>query len=380
MASATGGGLCLLLIMLTALTNGVLFTGTERVENKALLFDENGIVDVLSPAEIPADAYPVDCNGAFIAPGLIDLQIYGAGGYLFSAEPSGEAIQAISKAIVQSGTTGFLLTLATNSIEILRDAIHAVRYNPHPALMGLHFEGPYINPAKKGAHLEEFIRIPIIQEVEAMVAEAEGILKMMTLAPERTEAAIIRLLAASGVVVSAGHSDATYEEGIKGFEAGLGAVTHLFNAMSPLHHRATGLPGAALVSDAYVSIIVDGIHVDYSAVALAKRALGEKLFLITDAVEETSEGPYVHVAQDDRFTLPNGTLSGSKLTLLQAVKNCVQHAGIPLDEALRMASTYPARLLGDEKAGLLKKGTKANILVFDEAFAVQQVFVNGERQ
>ena len=366
--------------MITALTNGVLFTGTETIENGALLFDEEGIKDIVRTNKIPADAVTVDCKGAFVAPGLVDLQIYGAGGYLFSAKPSAEALKAITGAVVQSGTTSFLLTLATNSVPVYRDAIHAVRYNPHPALLGLHLEGPYINPEKKGAHLEDFIKVPTAEEVEAMCNEAEGILKMMTLAPEVADAAIIRLLANSGVIVSAGHSNATYEEGIMGFEAGIQTVTHLFNAMSPLHHRATGLPGATAVAGVYASIIADGIHVDYSTVVLSKRLLGEKLFLITDAVEESLEGPYLHVKEEDRFTLPDGTLSGSKLTLLQAVKNCVQHCGIPLDEALRMASTYPANLLGSKDLGRLEPKAQANLLLFDEDFNVLGVYLEGKNQ
>jgi len=281
---------------------------------------------------------------------------------------------------VQSGTTSFLLTLATNSVPVYRDAIHTVRYNPHPALLGLHLEGPYINPEKKGAHLEEFIKVPTTEEVGAMCDEAKGILKMMTLAPEVTDAAIIQLLVNSGVIVSAGHSNATYEEGIAGFEAGIETVTHFFNAMSSLHHRATGLPGATAVANVYASIIADGIHVDFSTVVLSKKILGKKLFLITDAVEESLEGPYLHVKTEDRFTLSDGTLSGSKLTLLQAVKNCVQYCGIPLDEALRMASTYPANLLGAKNLGRFEPGAKANIVLFDGAFNVLGVYLESKNQ
>ena len=366
--------------MLTALTNCTIFSGTKRFQNKALLFDEEGIKEIIDPKNIPDDATLVDCGGAFVAPGLIDLQIYGAGGYLFSQEPSGEAVQAIANAIVQSGTTSFLLTLATNAVPVYRDAVHAVRYNPHPALLGLHFEGPYINPEKKGAHLEAYIKMPTVEEVQAMCKEAKDILKMMTLAPELTDAAVIQLLVNSGVIVSAGHSNATFEEGVKGFESGIKTVTHLFNAMSALHHRATGLPGAAFVSDVYASVIADGIHVDYSIVTMSQKIFREKLFLITDAVEENLEGVYVHVKGEDRFTLPDGTLSGSKLTMLQAVKNCVRHCGIPLDEALRMASTYPANLLGAKSLGRIEPGAKANLLLFDEDFNVLGVYLEGKNQ
>jgi N-acetylglucosamine-6-phosphate deacetylase len=365
--------------MITALTNGTIFTGSGKFTRKALLFDDDGIKGVVDAADIPGDAAVVDCLGANIAPGLVDLQIYGAGGVLFSDKPSAEALQTIANAIVETGTTSFLLTLATNAVPVYRDAIHMVRYNPHPALLGLHLEGPYISAEKKGAHLEEFIKMPTEDEAKAMSEEAEGVLKMMTLAPEVTDESIIRLLVGRGITVSAGHSMATYEEGVKGFEAGITTVTHLFNAMSPLHHRATGLPGATLASTVYASIIADGIHVDYSVVNFSKKAMGERLFLITDAVAE-STGVYPHVQETDRYTLPDGTLSGSNLTLLQAVKNCVQHAGILLEEALRMASTYPANLLHANEIGRLEPGAKANILLFDEDFNVQQVYLEGKRQ
>ena len=364
-------------LMLTALTNATLFTGTKKFRHKALLFDETGIKDIIDPGEIPEEAILVDGDGAFVSPGLIDLQIYGAGGKLFSAQPNAEALQVINETIVQSGTTGFLITLATNATPVYREALATVRYNLHPALLGVHLEGPFINPEKRGAHLEEHIKAPTADEVQAMCEEGKGVLKMMTLAPEVTGTAIIQLLINSGIIVSAGHSNATFEEGRKGFDEGITAVTHLFNAMSPLHHRATGLPGAAFLSAPYASIIADGIHVDYSVVSFSKKVLADKLFLITDAVAE-STGVYTHVEKADRFTLEDGTLSGSKLTLLQAVKNCVQHCGIALDEALRMASLYPANLLGRTDIGRIEPGAKANLLLFDESFNVKAVYLESK--
>ncbi|MGN6532034.1 MAG: amidohydrolase family protein, partial [Ginsengibacter sp.] len=150
---------------------------------------------------------------------------------------------------------------------------------------------------------------------------------------------------------------------------GVTTTTHLFNAMSPVHHRDTGLPGAVFLSKtAYASIIADGIHVDFNTLKISKRLLGDRLFLITDAVAPVSEGPYMHVEKEDRFTLPDGTLSGSKLTLLKAVRNCVEHAEIPLDEALRMASTYPAQVMGLSDRGKIEAGSKANLSIFSEDF------------
>jgi N-acetylglucosamine-6-phosphate deacetylase len=364
--------------MITALTNATLFTGTEEIRDKAVLIENGSIKAMIDPASIPPQAQVRDYTGHYIAPGLLDLQIYGGGGYLFSNKPSAEALKAMADALVRTGTTGFMLTLATNSMEVFREAIRVVKNNPHPALLGLHLEGPYINPVKRGAHIEQYIKVPQIEEVQALLDEANGVVKMITLAPERTDPSIIRLLIDNGVIVSAGHSNATYEEGVKGFENGIKTATHLFNAMSPLHHRDTGLPGAVFQSaKAYASIIADGIHTDYQTVSISKKVMKERLFLITDAVEENREGAYVHVKQKDRFTLPDGTLSGSNLALLTAVKNCVQHVGISLAEALRMATMYPAQLIGSHDRGRIEAGAKADLVIFDKEFNIKDVYLNG---
>ncbi len=366
--------------MITALTNATVFTGLEEIRGKAVLIENGSIKALIDPSTLPQQAVVEDCSGHYIAPGLIDLQIYGGGGYLFSDKPSVQALKAMADALVKSGTTGFMLTLATNSMDIFREAIQVVKNNPHPALLGLHLEGPYLNPVKRGAHIEHYIKIPQIEEVQALLKEAEGVVKMITLAPEMVDPAIVRLLIDNGVVVSAGHSNATFEEGVRGFANGIQTATHLFNAMSALHHRDTGLPGAVFQTPhIYASIIADGIHVDYQTLTISKKLLQERLFLITDAVEENLEGAYVHVKQNDRFTLPDGTLSGSNLTQLTAVRNCVQHAGISLAEALRMASLYPAQLIQAGDRGKIEAGAKADLVVFDKNFDVRAVYLNGKK-
>ncbi|MEO5651050.1 MAG: N-acetylglucosamine-6-phosphate deacetylase, partial [Ginsengibacter sp.] len=306
------------------------------------------------------------------------LQIYGGGGYLFSNKPSATALKSMADSLVNRGTTGFFLTLATNSMEIFREAIKVVKENPHPAVMGLHFEGPYLNPVKRGAHLIQYIKRPEKKEVEELLKEADGVLKMITLAPEMCDPEILKLLKDNGVVISAGHSNATFDEAVQGFENGITTATHLFNAMSSFHHRNTGLPGAVFLSkNVFASIIADGIHVDFNTLTISKKLMNERLFLITDAVEEVKEGAYVHVKQKDRFTLPDGTLSGSCLTLLQAVKNCVEKVEIPLDEALRMASTYPAQLIKANDIGKIEAGFKANLVVFSKDYNVKYSVLNG---
>ncbi|HSV12509.1 MAG TPA: N-acetylglucosamine-6-phosphate deacetylase [Hanamia sp.] len=364
--------------MLTAFTNAIIYTGTQKIKGKTLLTEDDKIKGILENELIPANAKIIDCKELIIAPGFIDLQIYGGGGYLFSNKPTETALKSMADSLLSSGTTGFYVTLATNSMQIFHEAIKVVKENPHPAVLGLHFEGPYLNPVKRGAHIKEYIKRPERKEVEELLKAADGVLKIMTLAPEMCDPEIIHLLKDNGVVISAGHSNATFAEAVAGYENGITTTTHLFNAMSPIHHRDTGLPGAVYLSkNVYASIIADGIHVDFNALKISKKIMQERLFLITDAVEEVKEGAYVHVKKEDRFTLPDGTLSGSKLTLLKAVQNCVEKADIPLDEALRMASTYPAQVMNLSDRGKIDVGCKANLTVFSEDYQIQGTVLEG---
>lgn len=367
--------------MVKIVTNGLIYTGEELLTHHAIVIQQDQIIDIIPHYEIPSNAQVVDCRGSFIVPGFIDLQIYGAGGYLFSGNLTKEALRAIADDLVSKGTTGFMITLATNSMDVFLQAIRLVRDHPHPALLGIHLEGPYINPVKRGAHIEQYVKLPQRKEIEALLKEAAGVLKIMTLAPEVTDPSLISLLVDNGVIVSAGHSMATFQQATDGFQQGISCTTHLFNAMSPFHHRDTGLSGATFQSNtARASIVADGIHIDYQALMISKKLLQDRLFLITDAVEECHEGPYQHVKKKDHFTMPDGTLSGSALTLLKAVENCVTHAGIPIDEALRMASTYPARILNKADVGKIKVGYKADLVVFNPQYQVEQVWLNGHRQ
>ena len=365
--------------MLTAYTDGIIFTGTEKISGKTLLTKDDKIKGIIDKELISENAKIIDCKNLIIAPGLIDLQIYGGGGHLFSNKPTATALKSMADSLLSSGTTGFYVTLATNSMEIFFEAIKVVKENPHPAVLGLHFEGPYLNPVKRGAHIKEYIKKPERKEVEELLKAADGVLKIMTLAPEMCDPEIIKLLKDNGVVISAGHSNATFAEAVAGYENGITTTTHLFNAMSPIHHRDTGLPGAVYLSkNVYASIIADGIHVDFNALQISKRIMGNRLFLITDAVAPVSDGAYMHVEKEDRFTLPDGTLSGSKLTLLKAVQNCVEKADIPLDEALRMASSYPAQVMNLTDRGKIDVGCKANFTIFSDSYKICNTVLNGE--
>lgn len=361
-----------------AITNGVVFTGDALISNQTVLIKGDKVFGIVPTSEIPAEAEIVDANGGYVTPGFVDLQIYGGGSRLFSADPTAAALDEIAHALVKSGTTSFMITMATNPMELVDDAMGVLRGYQHPALLGLHLEGPYLNPKKRGAHPEAYMRKPEKSEIKSLLERAGTSLRMMTVAPEQFDEDVIDLLLNHGVILSAGHSNATFDEAMYGFQKGIQAVTHFFNAMSPFHHRNPGLPGATFQSDTVkASIIADGIHVNYQTLAISKRLLGDRLFLITDAVVAVDNGTYTHIFAGDRYTLPDGTLSGSALTMMQTVANCVRHAGIPLEEALRMATIYPASLIGANDIGRIAAGATANLVIFDENYIVQNVFLGG---
>lgn len=369
--------------MAIALIAREIFTGREIQTGKAVLIKEGTIVDVTDRKAVPAGYRVRELPGYLLAPAFIDLQIYGGNGRLFSAELTTEALEAVYEYCLQGGCTQFLITLATNSIEKYIRAMEVAREyrtSGGKGLLGVHLEGPYMNPAKKGAHLEKFIKRPTTDEIRLLLSKGKDVFRMMTLAPERCDRGCIELLLRQGVVVSAGHSNATYEQAIDGFYQGIPAATHLFNAMSPLQGRQPGMVGAIYDhNDVRCSVVCDGIHVDFASVRISKKILGERLFFITDAVAEVQYGEYVHVFREDRYTLPDGTLSGSALTMLQAVRNGVEKAGIPLPEALRMASQYPAELLGiQERYGCIRAGASADLILLDEQLNLLEVFAEGE--
>lgn len=364
-----------------ALINASIFTGEERLENKALLISDGKIHSIVEPEKIPVGFKITDLKGFMIAPGLIDLQIYGSGGKLFGALPDEEGLEQMENDLISQGTTGFFATAATNSDEVVLKAIDAAKAYRKRAtgnFLGLHLEGPYLNAKRKGAHPENYIKKGTLSEIKNWVERAEGELKMMTIAPELQDQDLIDFLHSNNIIISAGHSDATYEEALSFLNNPVQAATHLYNAMPPIHHRAAGLVPAIFKVKPYTSIVADGVHVSFPMIELAKRELGDRLFLITDAVTESNEGVYQHEFKGDRYSMPDGTLSGSCLTMLKAVENCVMKVGISLEEALRMASTYPTRLIGDKNRGVIKPGGRADIIVFNKDFKHHSTYFSGK--
>ncbi|MBD1393923.1 N-acetylglucosamine-6-phosphate deacetylase [Mucilaginibacter glaciei] len=366
--------------MITALHNLQLITNGTIAAGKAILIEDRQIKAVIAEVEIPADAEKKNLQGNYIAPGLIDLQIYGSGGKLFAGTPEVAALQRMEDDLLNQGTTGFFATIGTNTNEIVEAGIAAAKeYRSHARgnFWGIHLEGPYLNPAKKGAHPAKFIKKATLAEIKGWIDQGDGVITMITIAPELQDQEVIDYLHAEGIIISSGHSNATYEQG-KGFlNNPIPAVTHLFNAMPQMHHREPGYIPAIFEAKPYTSIVADGNHVDWPMIRLAKRELGDKLFLITDAVTAATTGAYQHRLEGDKYVMPDGTLSGSSLTMLKAVQNCVEKVGIELAEAINMASLYPAQLAKKDRKGQVAAGFDADLIVFNDAFETQQTILAG---
>ncbi|MCZ4295975.1 N-acetylglucosamine-6-phosphate deacetylase [Vibrio sinaloensis] len=372
-----------------ALTNCKIYTGSDVLVDHAVIINNDVIDSVCPVSELPQGIETRDLNGANVSPGFIDLQLNGCGGVMLNDEITAETMQIMHQANLKSGCTSFLPTLITSSDEDMRQAVAAAReYHAkyQNQSLGLHLEGPYLNVMKKGIHSVDYIRPSDNNMIDFMCDNADVIAKV-TLAPEHNDLAHIERLKQAGIVVSIGHTNATYAEARRGFDAGITFATHLFNAMTPMAGREPGVVGAIYdTPDVYAGIIADGFHVDYANIRIAHKIKGEKLVLVTDATAPAGADMdyFIFVGKkvyyrDGKCVDENGTLGGSALTMIEAVQNTVEHVGIALDEALRMATLYPAKAIGmADKLGLVKKGMIANLTVFDRDFNVQATVVNGQ--
>lgn len=353
-----------------------IFTGKNWLTDHVIITSKGLIEEIVLFSAVSFGQRIHHFDECIIAPAYIDLQIYGAGGKLFAVYPEPDSLTKLVAYCKEGGTAYCLPTVATNTREVFYACIDAVRKYWQAGgngILGLHLEGPWINPVKRGAHIETLIHKPTIAEVEAMLEHGKGVIKMITLAPEVCTPEVLALIRSHDIIISAGHSDANYDDAKRSFTEGISAVTHLYNAMSPLHHRKPGLVGAAMNDDTVMaSIIPDGYHVDYAAIRIAKQVMKERLFVITDAVTETTEGSYQHHISGDKYEA-GGILSGSNLTMSKAVQNLVKFAGIEKGEAIRMASNYPAKVLGLENLGVLEPGKEARMVVLDAALGVKQM-------
>ncbi|MEZ9299911.1 N-acetylglucosamine-6-phosphate deacetylase [Vibrio splendidus] len=372
-----------------ALSNCKIYTGSDVLTDHAVVIENELIKKVCPISELPEGIEVRDLNGANLSPGFIDLQLNGCGGVMLNDEITADTMQIMHKANLKSGCTSFLPTLITSSDEDMREVIAAAReyHNQYQnQSLGLHLEGPYLNVAKKGIHSVDHIRKSDNEMIE-LICKNNDLVAKVTLAPELNDPEHIERLRKAGVVVSIGHTNATYAEARQGFESGITFATHLFNAMTPMVGREPGVVGAIYdTPEVYAGIIADGFHVDYANIRIAHKIKGEKLVLVTDATAPAGANMeyFIFVGKkvyyrDGKCVDENGTLGGSALTMIEAVQNTVEHAGIALDEALRMATLYPATAIGVEsKLGRIKKGMVANLAVFDRDFNVKATVVNGQ--
>ena len=379
--------------MAFALVNGRVLTDDGLRSGLGVLVENARIAAVVRDDEPRLrDAETHDLRGNILLPGFIDVQVNGGGGVLFNNAPTVEAIRCIGAAHRRFGTTGFLPTLISDDVEVMRTAIAAVREaiaQGVPGVLGIHLEGPYLAPARKGTHDANKFRVPDADEI-ALATSLDNGLTLITLAPEQVGVDAIAAFVARGAVVAAGHTAGSYAQIRAGLDAGVRGFTHLYNAMSPLESREPGAVGAALEDrDAWCGLIVDGVHVHPVSlrVALAAKPRG-KAFLVTDAMPPVGADSPDYVLYGETITARDGVvrnaagaLAGSALDMATAVRNCVELLGLPLDEAARMASTYPAEFLrlGD-RFGRIAPGYRADLVAVDDALHVATTWIGGERE
>lgn len=353
---------------------GVLILDGERIE---------GIAD-----KVPANATEVRLEGGVLAPGLVDLQVNGGAGLMISGQTTQRDLAAICDAHARLGATSMLPTLITDNPEATGSLINtAIASKDLPGFLGLHLEGPHLDPRRKGAHDASLIRSMTDEDLERLCRAAQMLpCLMVTLAPEATTTKQIETLCAAGVIVSLGHSDCSYEQALDAINAGASCATHLFNAMSQIAGREPGLSGTALTTDIACGLIADGIHVHPKVMALALAAKTERVFLVSDAMAPAGTdqtafdlGGRRILRCEGRLTLENGTLAGADLTLPRAVQVLVDQVGVPLERALAMATRIPADVVGRSDIGRFTTDARADCVHLSSELEVKAIWRGGKR-
>lgn len=375
-----------------AIINGELFIGNKFYTEKVLIIDGERIIDIIPQNELKniyGDIETIDAENAYVTPGFIDLQLNGCGGVLFNDNISLETLETMHKTNLKYGCTSFTPTLITTSDENIEKAIELVRGIKDKGkygVVGLHIEGPYISLQKKGIHNPKFIRKASESMIAKIIEAGKENVRIVTLAPENTDQKIISKLNAAGIHVAVGHSNATFEEVKEKEGFGLTLATHLYNGMSSFNHREPGVVGAIFDSDIKAGIIADGFHCHYSAIKSAIKIMGERLYLVTDAVAPVgTEMEYFYFEgnkvfyRDGKCFGEDGTLGGSALTMDVGVRNLVKYCDITLEEAIRMATLYPAKAVNiDNKYGKIQPGYFADIIFLDKHLKLKKVIAKGK--
>jgi N-acetylglucosamine-6-phosphate deacetylase len=372
----------------TALINGRVLTPQGLQDGLAVIIRDGRISEICPAASAPGDAKKEDLASGILVPGFIDTQVNGGGGVLFNDDPSVDTIAAIGAAHRRFGTTGFLPTLISDDLDVIARAIEATRQaiaKGVPGVLGVHIEGPFLNAAKKGVHDASKFRTLDDKALELLTSLGAG-RTLVTLAPEMTTPDMIARLVSAGVIVSAGHTNATYAQMRAALGAGLSGFTHLFNAMSPLTAREPGAVGAALEDqESWCGLIVDGRHVDPVTLRIALKCKPLNRFvLVTDAMPTVGSDKQSFVLQgrtievrDGVCVAPDGTLAGSHLDMMQAVRNTMTMLHVSLEQAVEMASAHPAHFLRLPDLGALATGHRASLALLDDALEVTRTWIDG---
>ena len=376
--------------MKQALLGSQIFCGELFYDDHALLVDGKSIVDIVDKNNTPDNFNKIELDQGILAPGFIDLQVNGGGGVLFNNSPNKESLNTIIKAHQFFGTTSVMPTVISDSLEVLEQCITTVteEIKNNSSLLGIHIEGPFFNTKYRGVHQKQYIST-INSDYLNLFESLKGFPVMLTLAPECISSQQLKHLTSLGIKTLAGHSDASYDELDDAIKNGLDGFTHLFNAMSQISAREPGVVGSALhFENTFASIIVDLHHVHPSLIQLAYQLKPKgKLFFISDSMATINHGKpsfelYDEVVNesDGRLVNSEGKLAGSSITQIDAVKNAYQKCNIPLNQALAMASRYPAEYLGiANHLGSLKPGYRADLVHFDSNFKVRNAWVSGKQ-
>jgi len=376
--------------MTTALANARVLTAHGWRNDLAVLIEGERIAALLpNDHEAVRAARVENLAGALLVPGFIDVQVNGGGGVLFNEAPTVETLRRIGAAHRRFGTTGFLPTLISDRAEVMRAALAAAEQalaEEVPGVLGIHLEGPYLAPARKGVHDAKYFHAPGRDELALLCAPHRGA-RLVTLAPDQVPLADIGALVDAGLIVCAGHTAADYATIRAALDAGVRGFTHLFNAMTPFGSREPGVVGAALEdADSWCGIIVDGHHVHPASLRVAIAAKPRsKMLLVTDAMPPVGADDPSYVLNGETITVKDGicqtaqgVLAGSALDMASAVRNAVQLLGLPLEEAVCMASTWPAEFLGlGDSHGRIAPGYRADLVVLDDEYRVRQSWIGG---
>ena len=375
-----------------ALCGARIFTGSEFLDHHAIVQTAGRVERVCPVDEVEPEIQRLTLHGGVLAPGFIDLQTNGGGGVLFNNAPTIQSLQTMLTAHRKGGTTALLPTLVTDKVSVQEQALAAVLRavdDGFDSVLGVHFEGPFLDIERRGVHREDYVRTMTDQDVD-WLASITQCRVLLTLAPEHVLPGQIKTLTDAGVIVCAGHSAGSYQQTMNAIAEGLSGFTHVFNAMSPLGSREPGVVGAALSdTSSWCGIIVDCHHVHPATVSIALRAKPRgKLYLVTDSMATVGSdtksfelyGKTIR-ERDGRLVNHEDRLAGSAISMIDAVRATHEVVGVPLDESLRMASLYPAQFIGEsEQRGRIETGFRADIVHFDERFDVLNTWVAGEQR